>query len=171
MSAAEPILVPISDSKAVDNLNYLEVQPVVKYIVKHSFNQGGNLGFSSSKKEEVMAPKQRVLGKKKATEDEVVKLTPNLVLALMSQAEDQSVRSPSRSGKGKGSNKWIGLPIKRRGRVSVTHLAFSSSGLQRLRLPTPPKIMRLVWPWGMLLCSRKTLRTLLRKIHRGLEVG
>ena len=59
---------------------------------------GSNLGED----EEVMAPRQRVLGKKKVSEDEVVK-TSNLILALPSQVEDQSVALPSQQdGKRKG---------------------------------------------------------------------
>ena len=130
VSDAEPILVPSLDSEAVDNLDFPVVQLAAKDIVEHSFNQGGSLGSSLGEVEEVMAPRQRVLGKKKAMEDEVVKMSSSPVSALPNQAKDQFVaHHPSRSGKGKGSIKGRGLPIKRRGRVLASRLSLPSFGL------------------------------------------
>ena len=64
MLATELILVPSLDLKVVDDLDFLEVQPATKDIFEHSFNQGGSLGSSLDEEEDIMAPKQRVLGKK-----------------------------------------------------------------------------------------------------------
>ena len=88
LPAAKPILMPSLDLKAVDDLKFPEVQPTIKDVVKHLFNQGSSLGSSLNEEEDIMAPKQRVLGKKKAVEDKVAKPTPNPVLALPILVED-----------------------------------------------------------------------------------
>ncbi|GFY88831.1 hypothetical protein Acr_06g0007710 [Actinidia rufa] len=95
--ALEPILVSSSDLEATDDLHFLKVGPIVKLLIEHflkvgptikllieySFNQGGSSGFSSE--EEVnMAPKQQALGKKRASEDEPTKQTPDPVPTLPS---------------------------------------------------------------------------------------
>ena len=64
--ATEPILVPCSNSKVTDDLDFLEVQPSVEDIFEHLFNQGSSLGYSSEEEEDIMAPEQRVLGKKES---------------------------------------------------------------------------------------------------------
>ena len=65
------------------------------------------MGSSSIEEEKVIAPRQRVLGKKKVAEDEVVRSSPNPILAPLTQVEDQLVGLPahSKSRKGKGSSK------------------------------------------------------------------
>ena len=53
-----------SELEVVDDLGFPMVTPVAEDLIKHSFNKGGNLGYNS--KEEVdMAPRQRVLGKRR----------------------------------------------------------------------------------------------------------
>ena len=71
MPSTEPILVPSSDSEAIDNLDFSEVQPAVKDIVEHSFNQGV-----------VWVPTWA--RRKKSWPFKVESSTPNLVLAIQS---------------------------------------------------------------------------------------
>ena len=49
------------------------------------------MGFSSGEEEEVMAPRARILGKKKAAQDELMKQLINPVLAPLSPVDDQSI--------------------------------------------------------------------------------
>ena len=63
-----------------------------------------------------MTPKQRVLGKKKATRDESMKQAPNLVLALPSSVEVQSnVPSPQQVNKRKGKQHDEGFSHQKKG--------------------------------------------------------
>ena len=57
---------PCSNSKVTDDLDFLEVQPSIEEIFEHLFNQGSSLGYSSEEEEDIMAPEQRVLGKKES---------------------------------------------------------------------------------------------------------
>ena len=59
----EPIVVPSSDSVATDDLDFPEVHPVAEHVFEHLYNQGGSLGFSLDKEDEVMASRARTLGK------------------------------------------------------------------------------------------------------------
>ena len=77
----------ISTFKATDDLGFPIVAPAAEDLIKHFFNQGGNLRSSS---EEIdMVPKPRTLGKKKATGVELDQQTPDLILAIPSPAEVQ----------------------------------------------------------------------------------
>ena len=86
--ASDPILVLNSNSEVVNDLDFPKVQPAIEDVVGNSFNQGSSLGSSLNEEEDIMAPMQRVLGKKKAVEDKVAKPTPNPVLALPILVED-----------------------------------------------------------------------------------
>ncbi|GFZ06555.1 hypothetical protein Acr_18g0007250 [Actinidia rufa] len=87
--AAKPIFVLSSDLKVANDLKFLVVVPAAEDLIKHSFNRGNNLGYSS-KVEVDMASRQRVLEKKKAIEDELEKQSSDLILALPSLIRDQS---------------------------------------------------------------------------------
>ena len=130
LPAAKPILMPSLDLKAVDDLKFPEVQPTIKDVVKHLFNQGSSLGYSSNEQADIMAPKQRVLGEKKGYRERAVKQTPNLVMAFSSLAGDQSITPPSQQvSKRKGKQHAEGHSRQKRKRVLVVPLAFQSSGL------------------------------------------
>ncbi|GFS41770.1 hypothetical protein Acr_00g0076360 [Actinidia rufa] len=66
--AAEPILVPSSNSDATNDLGLLEVPPTTEHIFKHSFDQGGSLNYNSEEEEVEMAPRARTLGKPRKEE-------------------------------------------------------------------------------------------------------
>ena len=57
------------------------VPPISEDLIEHSFIQGGSLGYSSEGEVD-MAPRQRVLVKKKAAGDELAKQAHDPDLAL-----------------------------------------------------------------------------------------
>ncbi|GFZ05198.1 hypothetical protein Acr_17g0007700 [Actinidia rufa] len=99
-----------------DDLEFPKVAPAAEDLIKHSFNQGGSLGFSSGGEE--MAPKVRALGKKKAMEAELNHPTLDPILVLPSPAtEVQSSASSSSKRKRKLLIEGPSRPKRGRGGV------------------------------------------------------
>ena len=66
VQATEPILVPSSNSDAVDDFGLSEVHHAAEHICEHFFNQGGSLNYNLEEEEVDMAPRAKALGKQKA---------------------------------------------------------------------------------------------------------
>ena len=105
-----------SGSNVANDISFPVVAPAAKDLIEHSFNKGNNLGYNS-KEEEDMAPKQRVLGKKKPTGDKPAKQALDPVLALPNPTEAQSnISSSQQASKRKGKQPAKGPSHQKKGK-------------------------------------------------------